>query len=350
MDRLLNGMTTPLEDQSLRAIFDSPDYGRDYDCIEYSASDYISVLFEYLHSLPEPLLPNEASTRFQTIWWHLAGSGEKALAMRSTLQGRSVPATNLTLILFLLNFFAIVGDQPHSPGHLAKELHSCFLVDGGQRENPDIVAFLITHAREILMPTTVVDIQPNYEPESRQPTTDTPRHYPIRTIVATSPGRASPKRRKPLPPTNLVRSSDIDPTDPSWEPQLKELRAMDITDDQIRENAGFITSYVNREKELKKESTRTGKPHDDSLLGEPRRMGKAVGALQQTPQLGNKAAKQAYTMRHLTTKELRKQGYTDHEFELYNQYLAKYVEQEGKGLIYLSNNAVTDVCSARWSS
>ncbi|KAF2749073.1 WH1-domain-containing protein [Sporormia fimetaria CBS 119925] len=44
------------------------------------------------------------------------------------------------------------------------------------------------------------------------------------------------------------RSSAIDTTDPSWQPLLKELIAMGITEDQIEENADFIKMYIEQRK------------------------------------------------------------------------------------------------------
>ncbi|OSS50504.1 hypothetical protein B5807_05161 [Epicoccum nigrum] len=45
-----------------------------------------------------------------------------------------------------------------------------------------------------------------------------------------------------------ARSSAIDTTDPSWQPLLKELLAMGITEDQIEENADFIKLYIEQKK------------------------------------------------------------------------------------------------------
>ncbi|CAI9632214.1 unnamed protein product, partial [Alternaria burnsii] len=64
-----------------------------------------------------------------------------------------------------------------------------------------------------------------------------------------------------IPPTNVTspvqsthsnatsaRNSAIDTTDPSWQPLLKELLAMGITEDQIEENADFIKLYIEQRK------------------------------------------------------------------------------------------------------
>ncbi|KAL6710828.1 hypothetical protein ACN47E_007885 [Coniothyrium glycines] len=64
-----------------------------------------------------------------------------------------------------------------------------------------------------------------------------------------------------IPPANIIspshsshsnatsaRSSGIDTTDPSWQPLLKELLAMGITEDQIEENADFIKLYISQRK------------------------------------------------------------------------------------------------------
>ncbi|OAK98146.1 WH1-domain-containing protein [Phaeosphaeriaceae sp. SRC1lsM3a] len=48
------------------------------------------------------------------------------------------------------------------------------------------------------------------------------------------------------------RSSAIDTTDPSWQPLLKELLAMGITEDQIEENADFIKMYIEQRKSEEK--------------------------------------------------------------------------------------------------
>ncbi|KAJ4297441.1 hypothetical protein N0V90_005332 [Kalmusia sp. IMI 367209] len=49
-----------------------------------------------------------------------------------------------------------------------------------------------------------------------------------------------------------ARSSAIDTSDPSWQPLLKELLAMGITEDQIEENADFIKLYIEQKKAQEK--------------------------------------------------------------------------------------------------
>ncbi|EKG18067.1 EVH1 domain-containing protein [Macrophomina phaseolina MS6] len=49
-------------------------------------------------------------------------------------------------------------------------------------------------------------------------------------------------------PNQSSRSSAIDTADPSWQPLLKELLAMGITEDQIEENADFIKMYIEQKK------------------------------------------------------------------------------------------------------
>ena len=49
-----------------------------------------------------------------------------------------------------------------------------------------------------------------------------------------------------------ARNSAIDTTDPSWQPLLKELLAMGITEDQIEENADFIKLYIEQRKQEEK--------------------------------------------------------------------------------------------------
>ncbi|KAF1940658.1 WH1-domain-containing protein [Clathrospora elynae] len=55
-----------------------------------------------------------------------------------------------------------------------------------------------------------------------------------------------------------ARSSAIDTTDPSWQPLLKELLAMGITEDQIEENADFIKLYIEQRKTNEKLKEETG--------------------------------------------------------------------------------------------
>ncbi|KAK3214963.1 hypothetical protein GRF29_19g1807894 [Pseudopithomyces chartarum] len=54
-----------------------------------------------------------------------------------------------------------------------------------------------------------------------------------------------------IPPPAVAsptKSSAIDTSDPSWQPLLKELLAMGITEDQIEENADFIKLYIEQRK------------------------------------------------------------------------------------------------------
>ncbi|KAF2130939.1 WH1-domain-containing protein [Dothidotthia symphoricarpi CBS 119687] len=55
-----------------------------------------------------------------------------------------------------------------------------------------------------------------------------------------------------------ARSSAIDTTDPSWQPLLKELLAMGITEDQIEENADFIKLYIEQKKHDEKAQADAG--------------------------------------------------------------------------------------------
>ncbi|KAF1916839.1 hypothetical protein BDU57DRAFT_517180 [Ampelomyces quisqualis] len=72
---------------------------------------------------------------------------------------------------------------------------------------------------------------------------------------------SAPPPQSIIPPANITsssqstvstapssRSSAIDTTDPSWQPLLKELLAMGITEDQIEENADFIKLYIEQRK------------------------------------------------------------------------------------------------------
>ncbi|KAF2839738.1 WH1-domain-containing protein [Patellaria atrata CBS 101060] len=56
----------------------------------------------------------------------------------------------------------------------------------------------------------------------------------------------SPTYHSPASTSN--RSSVLDTSDPSWQPLLKELLEMGITDDQIEENADFIKMYIEQKK------------------------------------------------------------------------------------------------------
>ncbi|KAF2190451.1 WH1-domain-containing protein, partial [Zopfia rhizophila CBS 207.26] len=73
----------------------------------------------------------------------------------------------------------------------------------------------------------------------------TPNHQQPQSIIppnVTSPSQNSHSN------ISSTRSSAIDTTDPSWQPLLKELLAMGITEDQIEENADFIKLYIEQRK------------------------------------------------------------------------------------------------------
>ncbi|KAH9864763.1 hypothetical protein IAQ61_008708 [Plenodomus lingam] len=83
--------------------------------------------------------------------------------------------------------------------------------------------------------------------------------------------QSGPPPQSIIPPTSLTspsqsshsnatsaRSSAIDTTDPSWQPLLKELLAMGITEDQIEENADFIKLYIEQRKTEEKLKEETG--------------------------------------------------------------------------------------------
>ncbi|KAH7361215.1 hypothetical protein BKA66DRAFT_211952 [Pyrenochaeta sp. MPI-SDFR-AT-0127] len=86
-----------------------------------------------------------------------------------------------------------------------------------------------------------------------------------------SSSQSAPPPQSIIPPVSITspsqsnhsnatsaRSSAIDTTDPSWQPLLKELLAMGITEDQIEENADFIKLYIEQrksEEKLKEETS-----------------------------------------------------------------------------------------------
>ncbi|KAF2135844.1 uncharacterized protein K452DRAFT_209315, partial [Aplosporella prunicola CBS 121167] len=59
---------------------------------------------------------------------------------------------------------------------------------------------------------------------------------------------ASPSATSASSPNQSGKSSAIDTADPSWQPLLKELLQMGITEDQIEENADFIKMYIEQKK------------------------------------------------------------------------------------------------------
>ena len=65
---------------------------------------------------------------------------------------------------------------------------------------------------------------------------------PPKEITVVSPSQPSHSST----PSN--KHSSIDTTDPSWQPLLKELLEMGITEDQIEENADFIRMYIEQKK------------------------------------------------------------------------------------------------------
>ncbi|KAF2649937.1 WH1-domain-containing protein [Lophiostoma macrostomum CBS 122681] len=84
--------------------------------------------------------------------------------------------------------------------------------------------------------------------------TSTPQPQSIIPPNVTSPSQASHSN------ASSTRSSAIDTTDPSWQPLLKELLEMGITEDQIEENADFIKLYIEQRKiEQKIEQDRKAK-------------------------------------------------------------------------------------------
>ncbi|QRC94620.1 hypothetical protein JI435_078470 [Parastagonospora nodorum SN15] len=70
---------------------------------------------------------------------------------------------------------------------------------------------------------------------------------PAHSIIPPSSNITSPSQST-FSPAPSSRSSAIDTTDPSWQPLLKELLAMGITEDQIEENADFIKLYIEQRK------------------------------------------------------------------------------------------------------
>ncbi|KAF2205187.1 WH1-domain-containing protein [Delitschia confertaspora ATCC 74209] len=67
------------------------------------------------------------------------------------------------------------------------------------------------------------------------------------SIIPPAPVAPPPLQSTHSEPSS-ARSSAIDTTDPSWQPLLKELIAMGITEDQIEENADFIKLYIEQRK------------------------------------------------------------------------------------------------------
>jgi hypothetical protein len=268
-------LAAPLELEKLRSMFDLPDYGVDewtYD--QYHPSDFLKLLFQYLHSLPDPLFSHEASVRFRNIWQYLPSTDRKAREMRSLLHDEFVPAIESTLIFFLLNFFAIVTSLPESPKVIARELHSCFFVVGtgvnndGPWGNSDVLAFMIANSREILMPASAADMQLGYDwpLNHRSLTTVAPQQPSTHTAPETFAEQAPPERSESPSSKYLGRSSTVDRRDPLWELLRKELQAMGFTDDEFEENANYVNLYVKErkaEEKLKEKHSQSGKPRSD---------------------------------------------------------------------------------------
>jgi hypothetical protein len=252
-------------------MFDSPDYGVDYDeWTYYPPSDFLKLLFQYLRRLPDPLFSYVASIRLRSIWQYLP-STDRARAMRSLLHDESVPAINVTLIFFLLNFFAVATNLPESPISIARELHSCFFVvgTGVNDDGSDILAFMITNARDILMPMSAADVQPTYELNFRNLKTVAPQqNLPILS------------QRRFL--NRLLRNAANHPPQgifADFQRSIKRTRygsrceknckLWRFADDEFEENANYINLYIKErkaEEKLKEKHSQSGK---HSLMSHP---------------------------------------------------------------------------------